>query len=164
MTHICFSKLSNSENKHQSNTLVSTWTVRRSSPHSISLSWWRHHMEKLPTILALWEGNPPVTGGFPSQKASSVELGYCLWSTPEHMVEKKQWKCRWFETPWRSCDVTVMVIEVVYAPVSSLAMVRWAARLAVYVAVMTMTANHQKPWIRRPERHRGEISVPWNSR
>ena len=29
-------------------------------------------MEMLSTLLALCEGNPPVTGGFPSQKDSAV--------------------------------------------------------------------------------------------
>ena len=30
-------------------------------------TWWRHHMETLSTLLALCEGNPSFTGGFPSQ-------------------------------------------------------------------------------------------------
>ena len=29
--------------------------------------WWRHQMETFSALLALCEGNPPVTGGFPSQ-------------------------------------------------------------------------------------------------
>ena len=33
-----------------------------------------HDMETLPALLALCEGNPPMTGGFPSQRASIVEL------------------------------------------------------------------------------------------
>ena len=32
------------------------------------LSWWRHQMEPISTLLALCVGNPPVTGGFPSQR------------------------------------------------------------------------------------------------
>ena len=39
---------------------------------------WCQDMEKLPTLLALCEGNPPVTGGFPSQRVSSGEL----WGLP----------------------------------------------------------------------------------
>ena len=31
-------------------------------------SWWRHQMETFSELLALCEGNPPVTGGFPSQR------------------------------------------------------------------------------------------------
>ena len=30
--------------------------------------WWRHQMEIFSALLALCEGNPPVTGGFPSQR------------------------------------------------------------------------------------------------
>ena len=39
--------------------------------------WWYHAMETLSTLLALCEGNPPVTGGFPSQRASNVDF-WCL--------------------------------------------------------------------------------------
>ena len=37
-------------------------------------SWWRHGMETLSALLALCEGNPLVTGGFPSHKVNNVEL------------------------------------------------------------------------------------------
>ena len=33
--------------------------------------WWQHHQKS--TLLALCEGKPPVTGGFPSQRASNAE-------------------------------------------------------------------------------------------
>ena len=35
---------------------------------AIVVSWWRHQMETFSALLALWEGNPPFTGGFPSQR------------------------------------------------------------------------------------------------
>ena len=31
-------------------------------------TWWHHQMETFPMLLVLCEGNPPVTGGFPSQR------------------------------------------------------------------------------------------------
>ena len=31
-------------------------------------SWWRHQGETFSALLDLYEGNPPVTGGFPSQR------------------------------------------------------------------------------------------------
>ena len=37
---------------------------------------WGHDMERLSALLALCEGNPPVTGGFPSQKANNAELWF----------------------------------------------------------------------------------------
>ena len=38
------------------------------------LSLWHHDMETLSSLLALCEGNPPVTGGFPSQWVSDADL------------------------------------------------------------------------------------------
>ena len=40
------------------------------------------------------------TGDFPSQRASNADFEFFLWC--------KQSSCRWFEGPWRPCDVTVM--------------------------------------------------------
>ena len=37
-------------------------------------SFWRHAMETLSVLLALCEGNPPVTGGFLSQRASNRDF------------------------------------------------------------------------------------------
>ena len=36
--------------------------------------WWCHDMEKISGLLALCDGNPPVAGGFPSQRASNAKL------------------------------------------------------------------------------------------
>ena len=64
-------------------------------------SWWRHQMEAYSALLTLCEGNPPVTGGFPSQKPVTrsfdvfVDLGL-------NKRFSKQTIRRWFETPWRS--------------------------------------------------------------
>ena len=35
---------------------------------SVFFTWWHHQMETFSTSLALSEGNPPVTSGFPSQR------------------------------------------------------------------------------------------------
>ena len=43
-------------------------------------------METFSALLALCEGNPPVTGGFPLTKASGAELWRFLWSAPEQTV------------------------------------------------------------------------------
>ena len=40
----------------------------------ILTTWWRHDMETLSALLALYEGNPRVTGGFPSQNANDADL------------------------------------------------------------------------------------------
>ena len=71
-------------------------------------SWWRHRMETFSALLALCEGNPPVTAGFPSQKpvprSFDVFFDLCL-----NKRLSKQSRRRWFETPsrslWRNCNV-----------------------------------------------------------
>ena len=50
--------------------------------------WWCHDMETFSSSLALCVGNPPVTGGFPSQWASSVELQCFLGCWPTQTVEQ----------------------------------------------------------------------------
>ena len=47
-------------------------------------------METFSTLLALCEGNPPVTGDrwIPLTKASDAELWYFLWSAPEQTIEQ----------------------------------------------------------------------------
>ena len=55
----------------------------------MAVSWWHHQTETLSSaLLALCEGNPPVTGGFPSPKASDAELWCFLWYAPEQTVER----------------------------------------------------------------------------
>ena len=36
--------------------------------HKLWYSWWHHHMETFSTLLAICEGNSPVTGEFPTQR------------------------------------------------------------------------------------------------
>ena len=47
--------------------------------------WWRHQMETFSALLALCEGNPAVTGGFPSQRSVTrsfdVFFLICTWTT-----------------------------------------------------------------------------------
>ena len=50
--------------------------------------WWHHDMEMLPSLLALCEGNPPVSGGYPSQRASNAELWYFLSCWSDQAVEQ----------------------------------------------------------------------------
>ena len=79
---------------------------------SMYRSWWRHQMETFSALLALCEGNSPVTGGFPSQRPVTRSSDV-LWSAPEQTVEQT------VETPmilypsrslWRHCIVKCFVI------------------------------------------------------
>ena len=66
-----------------------------------------HRMETFSALLALCEGNPPVTGGFPSQRPVTrsfdilFDMGLNKWLG-------KQSRRRWVETPcrslWRHCN------------------------------------------------------------
>ena len=64
---------------------------------------------KFSTLLALCEGNPPVTGGFPSQRPvmQSFDVFFDLRLNKRL---SKQSRRRWFETPscslWRCCNET----------------------------------------------------------
>ena len=52
-------------------------------------SWWRHQMETFSALLALCEGKPPVTAGFPSQRHVT-------------RIFDEQTDDETIETPWRS--------------------------------------------------------------
>ena len=60
--------------------------------------WWRHQMETFPMLLALFEGNPPATGGFPSQRQVTRSLDV-FFDLHLNKQMKKQPKRRRFETP-----------------------------------------------------------------
>ena len=64
----------------------SVWVSECSGPIK-PRSWWRYDMKSLSALLALCEGNPPVTGGFPSQRASCVERGLFLAISPEDQLK-----------------------------------------------------------------------------
>ena len=66
------------------------------------VSWrWRHDWETLSALLALCEGNPPVTGEFPSQRTSNLELWCCHCVSLKKMLNKQS-SCRWFQASWYS--------------------------------------------------------------
>ena len=74
-------------------------------------SWWRRDMDKLSTLLALCEGNPPVAGGFPSQRTSDVKLWCFFFAVNLNKLLNKHLSCWWFAMPSLLCDVTVMIYE-----------------------------------------------------
>ena len=52
-------------------------------------SWWCHNMVMLSALLALCEGNPSVTGGCSSQRASDKELSCYPWCLPNKLLNKQ---------------------------------------------------------------------------
>ena len=66
-------------------------------------------METFSALLALSEGKPPVTDGFPSQKTSNVGFDFfVLDDSQKNKLLNKHLSCRWFETKWRLCDIGAM--------------------------------------------------------
>ena len=74
----------------------------------VKISWWCYQMETFSVLLSLCEGNPPVTGGLPSQRpmTRSFDVSFNL---RQKKRLSKQSRRRWFETPssslWRYCNV-----------------------------------------------------------
>ena len=58
-------------------------------------------METFSALLALCEGNPPVTGGFPSQRPVTRNFDAFFDLRPNKRLSKQS-RRRWFETPSRS--------------------------------------------------------------
>ena len=68
---------------------------------------WHHKIDTFSTLLALWEWNPPVTGGFHWQWASDAELWCFLWSQPVQSVEQtieRQVNQDVLVVIWRGCN------------------------------------------------------------
>ena len=74
---------------------------------SWSIPWWRHQMETYPALLAIYAGNSPATGEFPTQRpvTRSFDVFFDL-SLNKRL--SKQWRGWWFETHsrslWRHCS------------------------------------------------------------
>ena len=92
--------------------IVMLWTLNTifKSPHVnqfvavqlclvLVFSWWRH--ETFPALLVLCEGNPPVTGGFPSQRpvTQSIDGFFDLRLNKRLSKQSRRWR---FETPLHS--------------------------------------------------------------
>ena len=70
---------------------------------------WRHQMETFSALLALCEGNPPVSGGFPSQRPITRSF-YVFFDLQPSKKLNKQSRRRWFKTTshslWRHYNAT----------------------------------------------------------
>ena len=58
-------------------------------------TWWRHQMEMFSALLALCEGNPPVTGGLPSQRPVTQNFDV-FFDVRRYKRLSKQSRRRWF--------------------------------------------------------------------
>ena len=77
---------------------------------SVHLLWWRHQMETFYALLALCEGNSPVTGEFPSQRpvTRSFDVFFDLCLNKQLSKPSRRW---WFQMPlhslWCHCNASV---------------------------------------------------------
>ena len=63
--------------------------------------WWRHQIETFSALLALYAGNSPVSGEFPSQRPVTRSFDV-LFDLRLYKRLSKQWWGWWYETPSRS--------------------------------------------------------------
>ena len=71
---------------------------------------WGHNMGPLPAILALCEGNLPVTCRYPSPRVCNAELCYVFYVSFHKLMDKRL-ICNWVETPccvWRHCNIFIL--------------------------------------------------------
>ena len=116
-------------------------------------AWWHHQMETFFALLALCEGNPPLTGGFPSQRPVTrlfnVFFDLCL-----NIRLNKQWRRRWFEAPspslWRQCNgiswnllVMAAALKIYHCSFQNLAQVSFAVKqLRFFTYAISRQVSH----------------------
>ena len=71
------------------------------------IPWWRHQMKTVSALLVLYEGNPQVTGGFPSQRPVTRSFDGFF----DVRLNKRLGKQLWFERHSAHCDVTVRIVH-----------------------------------------------------
>ena len=74
-------------------------------PGQVRSLWWRNEIETLSVSLTLCEGNPPVAGGFPSQRARDDDI----WCFPYSKTQQPEQNTRKTRRDW---DTTVRVNKV----------------------------------------------------
>ena len=73
-----------------------------------SCPWWRHQMETFSALLAIYAGNSPVPGEFPTQRPLPRSFDVSFDLRRNKRLNKKSWGW-WFDTLlrplWRQCNV-----------------------------------------------------------
>ena len=96
------------ENKHyfsQYNRFHHRCQMVRITPYEVQIpqSWWRHRMETFSALMAVCEGNSPVTGEFPAKRPVTR-----IFDVFFDLRLNQQWRRRRFETSsrslWRHCN------------------------------------------------------------
>ena len=81
--------------------------------HRCSLiTWWGHQMETFSALLALCEGNSPVTGEFPSKRPVTRSFGVFIDLRLNKRLSKQS-RSRYLRRHPAHYDVTVMIIDLI---------------------------------------------------
>ena len=75
------------------------WTKPEVFNSFISSAWWRQQMETISALLDIYEGNPPVTDGFPSHRPVTRSFDVFFEKKPRLSKQSRQ---MWFDTSSRS--------------------------------------------------------------
>ena len=106
-------------NKRLSEPMVANWQVTRprwylwtwygTNKWFFDHPWWRHQTETFSVLLALCEGKPPVTFGFPYQRPVTRTFGFFYLRLNKRLSNRS--RRRWCETPshplWRHSNVEI---------------------------------------------------------
>ena len=88
--------------RYMSRNYVTRWQWLNSQ--SVFFPWWRHQMETFSALLALCEGNSPVTGEFSAQRPVTRSFDVFFDLRLNKRLSKQSWSW-WFDTPssplWR---------------------------------------------------------------
>ena len=94
--------------------MIQVWTLEifehgfRHANCDTLVTWWRHQMETFSALLVLCEGNPPVTGGFPSQRGRNAGFGVFIDVSLNKRLNKQSITVD-FRSQDGYCDVTRMI-------------------------------------------------------
>ena len=81
----------------------------------VSITWWRHQMETFSALLAIYAGDSPVPGEFPTQRPVTRSFDVYFDLHPNRWLSKQSWGW-WFETLscslWRHRNYTYSSVDV----------------------------------------------------
>ena len=74
------------------------------------ISWWRHQTETFTALLVICAGNSPVPGEFPAQRPVTRSFDVFFDLHQNKRLSKQSWGW-WFETLWRHCNVSRVMVH-----------------------------------------------------
>ena len=101
------------------------------APWISGYAWWRYQMEAFSALLALYTGNSPIAGEFPSQRPVTRSFDVFFDLRRNKRLSKRSWGW-WFKTPWHSlwrhCNYIKMQFSVLFDWLISWDFLKWLPR------------------------------------